>query len=330
MYEVINNKYLLFWQENMPSDDKSDDTSVSSQSGEKYQRSSRKSSTERRRSERIKNSTSSEFVGSVEQPLAYPGMDIIVNEDNSAGGENAKTNQQGTQGNSPVNNSGSNNQGDSSTYQGFDITTLIKQQLQLLQQLHAQHNAQNPATANTSASSTGHAPVQPAVNNDPHPNLDTTGQAGQVQNAAVPDEPDLGLANQLNLAFQVDPNMGPAVEASIAELIENCLNVPAATSRIEMQAMRDVYKRPSNCPSIGVPVVEKSILNSMSGAAQDRDKSMKFMQGWVMTALSAMGSIADDIKPYELDENCPWVRPIYAKMIDVIRILAHISVNEIG
>lgn len=97
-----------------------------------------------------------------------------------------------------------------------------------------------------------------------------------------------------------------------------------------MQAMRDVYKRPANCPSIGVPVVEKSILESMSGAAQDRDKAMKFMQGWVMTALSAMGSIADDIKPYELDDNCPWVRPIYAKMIDVIRILAHLSQNEIA
>lgn len=123
--------------------------------------------------------------------------------------------------------------------------------------------------------------------------------------------------------------MGPAIETSIAELIENCLNVPAATSRLEMQASRDVYKRASNCPNIGVPVVEKSILNSMSGPGQDRDKALKFMQGWVMTALSAMGSNADDIKPYELDEKCPWVRPIYAKMIDVIRILVHLSQKKL-
>lgn len=68
----------------------------------------------------------------------------------------------------------------------------------------------------------------------------------------------------------------------------------------------------------------------MSQAAKDRDKHMGYAQAWVMTALSAMSSVVSDLKHYEMDSSLPWVRPVYAKSLDMIRILSHLSVNEIS
>lgn len=59
----------------------------------------------------------------------------------------------------------------------------------------------------------------------------------------------------------------------------------------------------------------------------NRDKAMKFAQSRVITGLSAMGSIPRDLKPYEHDDSVPWVRTIYAKAIDMIHMLSHLSVN---
>lgn len=92
----------------------------------------------------------------------------------------------------------------------------------------------------------------------------------------------------------------------------------------------DVYKRPGNCPSIGVPSIPDTLTGTMSGVGKKRDQAFCFMQSWVMTAMSAMGNIANDLKPFEMDDKVPWARALYVKSLDVIRILAHLSVNEIS
>lgn len=211
----------------MPSDGKSDDTSVSSHGGEKNQRSSQKSSKERRRSERIK-SLVTDNPGMAEQPLAYPGVDTLV----VTGGQSTNVHNL-SQSPSSEGSSRADNQVGNATFQGLDVATLIQQQLELLQQIQRSHstmpsssqnqsNVQFPATVGLAAPVQPTQPVPPVNAQPVIPPADP--DAAQVQ--------DDGLANALNLAFQIDPNMGPAIDASIATLIENCLNVPAATSRI--------------------------------------------------------------------------------------------------
>lgn len=110
--------------------------------------------------------------------------------------------------------------------------------------------------------------------------------------------------------------------------MENCLNPSAALEWEDMKIIWEVYKRSRNFPSIGVPKIPDSLGGTMSQVGKDRDKYLGFAQSWVTTALSAMGSIVSDLKPYEMDSSAPWVRPVYAKSLDLIRILSHLSVNE--
>lgn len=130
----------------------------------------------------------------------------------------------------------------------------------------------------------------------------------------------------LNLAFAVDPNAGADIDNDVAQFIEDCLNLPAAIEWEDMKIIREVYKRPKNCPSIGVPIVPESLLATMSQARKDRDKHMGYIQAWAMRALSAMG----DLKPFKMNNTVPWVRSVYAKALDVIRILSHLSINEVS
>lgn len=166
--------------------------------------------------------------------------------------------------------------------------------------------------------------VPGVVAEDNRPDLVTPGD-GQ------PDiDQDPGLVGSLNLAFAVDPNAGADIDLDIAQFMENCINLPNAIDWEDMKIIREIYKRPKNCPSLGVPKIPDTLGITMSQVGKDRDKELCYAQSWVMAGLSAMGSIASDLKPYEMDSTVPWVRPIYAKELDMIRILSHLSVNEIS
>lgn len=145
-------------------------------------------------------------------------------------------------------------------------------------------------------------------------------------------ENDQGLVSTLNLTFAVDPNAGSEMDGYIAQFIENCLKIPVAIEWEDMKVMREVYKHPKNSqyPNTGAPMVPDSLSATMLQAARDRGKHMGYIQAWAMTALSAMGSLVSDPKPFEMDNNVPWVRPVYAKALDIIRILSHLSVNEVS
>lgn len=48
------------------------------------------------------------------------------------------------------------------------------------------------------------------------------------------------LVSVLNLAFQVDPNAGSEIDPEIVQLIENCLNLPAALEREDLKMIKEV------------------------------------------------------------------------------------------
>lgn len=225
--------------------------------------------------------------------------------------------------------------------QSLDIATILKQQAEILKLLHGNMEGRREQTTTpvqTNPVSTVHSVThaegqinQPPVNQPAaQPTADESVQ-GTEGHAVQPDhDQDPGLVSALNLAFTVDPNSGSEIDDDIARFIENCLNLPNALDWEDMKIIREVYKRPKNCPSIGVPKVPDTLGITLSQAGKDRDKAMCFAQSWVMAGLSAMGKIASDLKPHEMDSSVPWVRPVYAKALDMIRILAHLSVNEIS
>lgn len=229
---------------------------------------------------------------------------------------------------------------ESSSSQGLDIAKILKQQAEILSIVRPRAPATvsvNPATVqSTQAVQPTHAisdsnsmtPVQ----GDGANQTDRTQQAGDTAPVEQQGEEmqDEGIVAALNLAFKVDPNSGTDIDPQLAQFIENCINLPSAIEWEDMKVIRDVYKRPANCPSIGVPSIPDSLTGTMSRAAKSRDQSLGFMQSWVMTAMAAMGRIADDLKPFEMDDKVPWARAVYIKTLDVIRILSHLSVNEIS
>lgn len=141
---------VSFWQVALPSDRKSGDISVFSHGREKKHRSQR-AYIERRRSGRIQKPLVTDKPGTSEQTLEYPGVDNLVINDNQVPDDNHSPQ-------SPLNMSaGSVTQQANVTYQGVDITTLIKQQMEFLQ-LHADYNAPEVSTVQENLA----APLLPA------------------------------------------------------------------------------------------------------------------------------------------------------------------------
>lgn len=225
----------------------------------------------------------------------------------------------------------------------LDIEKILKQQDEILSFFKANFPQRSQTSQSTTAPSiaiqSAHSmtPAQGQTNQLPVNHSEVTVTAGDNRadlvtpgDIQLEPEQDPGLVGSLNLAFSVDPNAGEEIDKDIAQFIENCLNLPNALDWEDMKIIREIYKRPKNCPSLGVPKIPDTLGITMSQAGKDRDKAMGYAQSWVMAGLSAMGSIATDLKPFEMDTSVPWVRPVYAKSLDMIRILAHLSVNEIS
>lgn len=222
--------------------------------------------------------------------------------------------------------------------QGVDIAKILKQQTEILSKLF---KARTPAAEGRAGPTQPSPPVTMQANPDSHqadPIIpDGDGQGPQPNNSNPPEPgaqgPELqddGLVAALNLAFKVDPNSGNDIDPQVAQFIENCINLPSALDWEDMKIIRDIYKRPGNCPSVGVPSIPDAFSGLISPAGKSRDQAFCFQQSWVMASISAMGKIATDLKPFEMSEEVAWVRPVYVKVLDVIRMLSHLSVNEIS
>lgn len=329
----------------MPRDERSNNTSASS-NGRKARRSSNgsKERDEKRNSKEKdlvpiddtpKSPAITDRPGTIEQPLAIPGAE-----------EDPKDTDKQSKKDSREKEHGKSKHSKSSSHKdlhGVDLAKIIRQQTELLQALKAIPSA---AGSLSSSSHTSTAPaVQQSVQQANRPRGRVANQEQVVHDDVIMEQviensaleggenaenQDPGLVSTLNLAFKVDPNAGDDIDPDIAQFVENCLKLPAALEWEDMKIIRDVYKRPKNCPSIGVPKIPDSLERTMSQAGKDRDKYLSFAQSWVMTAISAMGRIVSELKPFEMDDTVPWVRPIYAKSLDVVRILSHLSVNELS
>lgn len=271
--------------------------------------------------------------GTKEQPLSIPGYDTETGNFEELIRKEQKAKESGRK-------SHSRSSKDSSSSQTLDIAKILRQQAEILAIVRPK-----PPVPATGARPGEVIANQPPVNQPVPPRqVVDAAQAGAVnqpdpiqigdnqqpENQLVDEPQDEGIVAALNLAFKVDPNAGTNIDSQIAQFIENCINLPSAIEWDDMKVIREIYKRPGNCPSIGVPGIPDTLSATMSGVGKSRDQSLGFMQSWVMTAMSAVGAIADDLKPFEMDETVPWARAVYVKALDVIRILAHLSVNEIS
>lgn len=268
----------------MPADDKSD-SSVSSgrtSGGSNKEKSSSTASIRRRKSDRLIDKNVGAVTnqpGTSGQPLCYPGIDMPVltkelpfTTTEAVFSENSL----------PINTQGVN----VPQMQGFDIALLLRQQMELLKQLQPQWAAAvtlPPSRSITTpifslgqgvqTSTSASVPVSNNNTSQSRQNIANVSvsaspaAAGNVQNQPVVSGDDqVGLISALNNALATDTSIGEELDPDIAELIENCLNLPNATPWDEMQAIRDVYKCPSNCPSLVVPLVNKSMYENMTKA----------------------------------------------------------------
>lgn len=96
-----------------------------------------------------------------------------------------------------------------------------------------------------------------------------------------------------------------------------------------MKVICDVYKRPKNCPSIGVPKVPDALGGTMSQQAKARDKHMG-CPGVDNDGAASDGKYCLRNQTFRMNTTLPWARPLYAKVLDVIRILSHLSVNDVS
>lgn len=289
--------------------------------------------------------------GTRQQPLQIPGYD----NENGLNVEDPKHKKDKRDSKDGEYKKGHSRSSAKETSHNLDIAKILKQQAEILQLMkkipnvagqtsaHAPSSSSVPAVSHsmTSAERGNQVQINQAQSNQATSSATAALQGDEeVQVRAEPNqggenieqgaEQDTGLVSALNLAFTIDPNAGSDIDGDIAQFIENCLTLPNALEWEDMKVIREIYKRPKNCPHIGVPKIPDSLGLTMSQAGKDRDKHMGYAQAWVMTALSAMGNIASELKTFEMDTTVPWVRPLYAKSLDVIRVLSHLSVNEIS
>lgn len=343
-YKVsIFNLIILLFYRNMPRESRSKSTSVSS---ERRARESAKNGIHNENTVNTDKQTSQDGIinetvprspavtgapSTEQQLLSLPGYDQeIVDEALKAAQKAAKEKEKDRQKRSHSKSSSAREAAKS-----LDIEKILKQQEEILSLFKSKCPQGNQTR--THEEQRVHAVTLPQVQTNQVPvNQDqaaaTGGDQGMVTHGDEREEGDQdpGLVGSLNLAFAVDPNAGAEIDSDIAQFIENCINLPNALDWEDMKIIREIYKRPKNCPSLGVPKIPDTLGITMSQMGKDRDKAMSYAQSWVMAGISAMGSIASDLKPFEMDSNVPWARPVYAKSLDMIRILAHLSVNEIS
>lgn len=60
-------------------------------------------------------------------------------------------------------------------------------------------------------------------------------------------------------AFGSTLNASSDIDQQIAQFIENYINLPSTIEWEDMKIICEVYKRPGNCPSVGVPSVPESL-----------------------------------------------------------------------